>query len=100
MAPHPSLDHTQSLFKTHVFGRLVVIVGLQVECCDVIHHLQTVRDNTDVILPSYPLLCSLFCMFLIYVPYYNLGLVGKSPDTSCHLNGKYDKQEEEELHER
>lgn len=46
MAPHPSLDHTQSLFKTHVFGRLVVIVGLQVECCDVIHHLQTVRETT------------------------------------------------------
>lgn len=27
-----------------------------------------------------------------------LALVGKSPDSSCHFNGKYDKQEEEELH--
>lgn len=27
-----------------------------------------------------------------------LALVGKSPDSSCHLDGKYDKQEEEELH--
>lgn len=26
-----------------------------------------------------------------------LALVGKSPDSSCNLNGKYDKQEEEEL---
>lgn len=29
------------------------------------------------------------------VPY--LALVGKSPDSSCDLNGKNDKQEEEEL---
>lgn len=53
MAPHPSLDHTQSLFKTHVFGRLVVVVGLHVECCDVIHHLQTEKNRCDTsLLPA------------------------------------------------
>lgn len=28
-----------------------------------------------------------------------LALVGKTPDSSCDFNGKYDKQEEEELHQ-
>lgn len=40
-SPHPSLDDTQSLFESWVFVRLVVVVGFQIECCDVIHHLQT-----------------------------------------------------------
>lgn len=41
MSAHPSLDDAQSLFESWVFARLVGIVGLLVECCDVIHHLQT-----------------------------------------------------------
>lgn len=41
MSPHPSLDDAQSLFESWVFGGVVGIVGLPVECCDVIYHLQT-----------------------------------------------------------
>lgn len=68
MCPHPSLDNTQSLFESRVFVAQVGVVGLLVEGCDVIHHLQTERANTDVTLLCNPLLCSLFCTFLIHVP--------------------------------
>lgn len=45
---HPRLDQTQSFFESLVFCRLVVIVGLYVECWDFIHHLQR-RDKQELL---------------------------------------------------
>lgn len=61
MCPHPSLDNTQSLFESRVFAGLVGIVGLLVECCDVIHHLQTETQT---------LICSVLRYFVIYFAYF------------------------------
>lgn len=37
---HPRMDHPQCLFEALITCFLVVVVGLHVELCDIIHHLQ------------------------------------------------------------
>lgn len=37
---HPMLNQLQYLFEALISWRLVLIVGLHVACCDIVHHLQ------------------------------------------------------------
>lgn len=45
---HPVLNHPQCLLEALVFCCFVVVVCLHVKCCNVIHHLQHKRNQTNV----------------------------------------------------
>lgn len=47
---HPGLNHPQSLFQSLISCHLEVIVGLHVERCDIVHHLQHSSKPGTIIL--------------------------------------------------
>lgn len=80
-----------------------------------LHNTLTIKDYSIVFFVTSLLFHSFFCChscfsifsFCVFITWFNCGgrynlvnylsLVGKSPDSSCHFYGKYDKQEEEKL---
>lgn len=111
---YPSVNHSQCLFEALVFCCCEFVVGLHVERRYIKHHLDHSSETRKIIIYftyqhdiSALLLLNVFCVcvfgwrFQLWRLAFRLrylALVGKSPDSSCHLDGKYDKQEEEELH--
>lgn len=67
---HPMLNQLQYLFEALISRRLVLIVGLHVACCDIVHHLQhqnersTLKSDTASFCPLY--LYQHFILFFVF----------------------------------
>lgn len=75
---HPFLDQPQCVFEAFISCHLVVLVGLHVEVCDVVHHLQhrnkprkdnlyTALKQTNLISPDCNIYCSSLRFFTVFV---------------------------------